>query len=156
MKLENVTKLDGFASASLGPIVITVFDKAGTVDHARAAGMLLARVARMEPNVFIFAVLGPDVGPPDKELRDIMSRELAKAEDRVCSVSQVIEGDGFRAAALRAVLTGMSLMLRLKRIDQVSRSVEKGAAKIAAQTGGRVGAADVVQAVAELRGPAGG
>lgn len=153
MRVEQITRLPGFACGAVGPIAISVWDGPATTTHARAAAALLASVHRAEKSMLVLAVLGPNNPPPDGEVRDIIAQQVTKCEDRIRAVSQVIEGQGFRAATIRAVLTGMSLVLRTKRPEKVCNTVEEAASFLAPHTQGRVSAFDITRAVAELREP---
>jgi hypothetical protein len=151
MKLEHVATSTGFAAGGLGPLAVSIWEGISTPEKARAAASLLARMANTEPSLLVLAVLGPDVPPPDGEVREILTRQLRESGDRVCAMANVIEGRGFRAATVRAVLTGMSLVLRTQRPDRVCDSVEEGASFLASLSDGRLTASDVIQAVTQLR-----
>jgi hypothetical protein len=153
MRLEQVTRLPGFACGVVGPLALSVWDGVATPVHARAAASLLASLAKTEKGMLVMAVLGPNNPPPDGEVRDILAQELTKCDDRIRAVAQTIEGQGFRAATLRAVLTGMSLVLRTKRPEKVCSSVEEAAQFLAPHSQGRISAYDIERAVVELREP---
>lgn len=149
--MENVAKSAGFATAAFGPLALSVWDSIPTPSQARSAATLLATLAKTEKNILVMAVLGANVPPPDGEVREILSQQLAKIDDRVRAVANVIEGQGFRAATVRAVLTGMSLVLRTKRPEKVCNSVEEAGLFVASHSDRRLTMTDVTRAVADLR-----
>ena len=55
-------------------------------------------------------VIRSDVQPPTEEARDYIKTELARSSMR--AAAQVVEGTGFRGAAMRAVLTTLQMLAR--------------------------------------------
>jgi hypothetical protein len=151
MKGEHVATSTGFATGGFGPLAVSIWEGVPTPAKAQSAASLLATMAKTEPNLLVLAVLGPSASPPDGEVREILTRQLTESGDRVRAVVNVIEGRGFRAATVRAVLTGMALALRAQRPDLVCDSVEEGGRVLASLSDGRLTPSDVSQAVTELR-----
>jgi hypothetical protein len=77
---------------------------------------------------------------------------MAALGDKARAVVQVVEGQGFRAAAIRGVLIGMGLVIRPKHPEKVCQTVGEGAQFLCQYSDGRLLPHDVVRAVAELRG----
>jgi hypothetical protein len=61
-------------------------------------------------------VIEPTCKPPDDELRRASADMIANNEARLRCVAVVIEGDGFRAAIARSVLSGMVLLFPNRRV----------------------------------------
>lgn len=152
MKLENVTRVRGFASASFGPLAISIWDTTARVDDARIAADLLTTVSRRDSPILVLAVLGPETPPPDGPVRDMLAKRLTElGEKKISCVANVVEGQGFRAAALRGVLIGMAAIIRPKYPQVTCASVPEGSQVIAENSGGRLMATAVGQAILALR-----
>jgi hypothetical protein len=151
MEIQLVGKSVGFAAGSYGPIALSVWNGPSTPEHARQAAALLAAVARAEDKILMMAVLGPEVPPPDAAVREILSEQIQKIEKQILATANVIEGQGFRAATIRAVITGMGLVIRPPYPQKVFARVEQGAAFLAENSQGRLSASNVVRAVHDLR-----
>ncbi len=152
MSLENVTRLDGFAAGSVGPLAITTWDGVPTLEHARAAVSTLDRVRTKEKIVLIMAVVGANTPPPDAEVRNLVGQAMTAVGDKMRAAVQVVEGQGFRAAAIRGVLIGMGLLIRAKHPEKVCQTVAEAAQFLAQHSEGRLQPTDIVRAVTELRG----
>lgn len=151
MRVSSVVSAPGFNAGLVGPLHISVWDAAVTTEHARNAATLLTTLAKSEPRVLVLAVLGPNTPPPDGAVRDIFASEFARLGNRVMAVANVIEGQGFRAAAMRAVVTGLTLVVRANHPQKACATVEEGSLWIAEQSEGAVTASDITRAVLQLR-----
>jgi len=152
MRLESVVNGPGFASGLYGPLHLSVWDTAATVDQARKAAANLAALGRGEDRILMMAVLGPSCPPPDNAVRDIFAAELNRLSGRITAVANIIEGQGFRAAAMRAVLTGLTLVLRSQQQEQKAcATVEEGSQFLAGHSQGRLTAPEISRAVILLR-----
>lgn len=151
MKLESVISGPGFASGVYGPVLISVWDSAATVEQARSASSLLAALGRTEDHILMMAVLGPSCPPPDNAVRDIFAAEINRLGGRITAVANIVEGQGFRAAAMRAVLTGLTLVIRSSQQQRACATVDEGAHFLAEHSQGRLTAAAISRAVIQLR-----
>jgi hypothetical protein len=71
----------------------------------------LAQVVRNHPEGAAFlCVIEPTAKPPDDALRKASNRMIADHGDALKCVAVVIEGEGFRAAITRGVISGMALL----------------------------------------------
>lgn len=154
MKLENVTRTQGFASGSFGPLAISIWDAPPRQVDARTAAELLSTLAKREPRMLVLAVLGPDTPPPESAVRDTLARKLADVGAKVRGVANVVEGQGFRSATMRAVLTGMALVIRPTYPQVACASILEGSRFVAEHSELRLDASAVAAAVRELRLPA--
>jgi hypothetical protein len=75
----------------------------------------------------LLTVVQASAPPPDPTQRQAIADVLRGASDYVKSSAVVIEGDGFRSAFVRGVVTGLTLLARQKFPHQV-RSMTNAAA----------------------------
>jgi hypothetical protein len=98
-------------------------------------------------------VIRSDVPPPNEEARAYIKRELSRSS--MLAAAQVVEGTGFRGAAMRSVLTMIQLAIRPPYAMKIFDSVKTGAVWLAAELELRAGAAPhgelLAQAVSELQ-----
>lgn len=151
MKLESVISTPGFASGVYGPLLVSIWDTAATVDQARSAASMLAALGRTEDQILMMAVLGPSCPPPDNAVRDIFAAEINRLSGRIAAVANIVEGQGFRAAAMRAVLTGLALVIRSPQLQKACPTVDDGAHFLADHSHGRLTASAISRTVIQLR-----
>lgn len=153
MDVVNLVRVDGFGCGSVGPLAISVWDEPPTERHARHAAELLSEVGARHSGVLVLAVVGESTPPPNNEVREIlgvaMSR-LVKA-GKVLAASQVVEGQGFRAAAIRGVLIGMGIVIRPQHPEKVFATVLEAATFLAEKSDGQVSSRDIIRAVDAIR-----
>jgi hypothetical protein len=70
-------------------------------------------------------VINSDCKPPSEEARTYIRNELANSS--MVAAGQVVEGTGFRGAAMRAVLSVMQLAARTRYPMEIFSGVEEGA-----------------------------
>jgi hypothetical protein len=73
---------------------------------------LAAVVARHPNSAGFLIVIEPTATPPDDQLRRESTQMLQSHGDRLKCVGCVVEGEGFKAAITRGVLSGMVLLMR--------------------------------------------
>lgn len=151
MELKSVTSAPGFRAGLFGPLHISIWDTQVVPEHARSAAALLAQLGRVEDRALVLAVLGPNTPPPDGIVRDIFASEFSRLGPRVVAVANVIEGQGFRAAAMRAVVTGLALVIQAGPRQKACMTLEEGAMFIAERSEGRLQADAVRRAALGLR-----
>lgn len=110
--LADAEGSDGFRCTALGPLVIAVFDRASNPQAAEAMGRILAQTARANPTLAILTVVGPECTVPDATVRNRLTSEVKNIQKQLLAAVTVIEGSGFRTAAVRAAVTGMTLLLK--------------------------------------------
>jgi hypothetical protein len=103
---------DGFAATAFGPLVITVFDRASNAQNAEAMARIMTQAARANPGVAILTVVGPNCKVPDSSVRNRLTSQVKTIQKQLLAAVTVIEGSGFRTAAVRGVVTGMTLVLK--------------------------------------------
>ncbi|WP_394829254.1 hypothetical protein [Pendulispora albinea] len=106
---------DGLAVAQLGRLCVVIWR--GDVTHARferqKAG--LAHIARSQPEgVGFLCIIEPSAKPPDETLRRASIEMVVGQGNHLRCTAAVIEGEGFKAAITRSVLSGMLLLFSRK------------------------------------------
>lgn len=98
-------------------------------------------------------VVNSDCPPPDEAARNVIRAELARTS--MLAAAQVVEGTGFRGAAMRAVLSVLQLALRPPFPMQITGNLNEGASwlckELAARAGRAPDATSVIQAVRECQ-----
>lgn len=148
LKLQVGERDSGFACGSYGPLALSLWDRAATVEDARAAATLLRTMFTTKSDVLVLAVLGPDTPPPGNDIREIISKALQEIRPKLRGSATVVEGQGFRAAALRAAMLGMSMIVRS---DHKSFATVTEAAAFLSPLSDELSTNDVVRAVSQLR-----
>ena len=115
---------------------------------------LEALAARCACSTGALLVINSDCPPPNEEARRYIRAELARSS--MVAAAQIVEGTGFRGAAMRAVLSMVQLASRAPYPMAVFGNVPEGASWLTAELAKRAGIApdpaDVVKAVIECRG----
>lgn len=98
------------------------------VTSARAQmDALLAHVRSRKDKVGLLTILDAGLPLPDEATRTVISDSVRSIEAHVTRQSMVIEGSGFGASAIRAMIAGMSLVVRapypIKVFDNVASAV---------------------------------
>ena len=151
-ELRWLSVTPGLASAAFGPLAISVWTSAPTLEHASTAATLLASLGKVQPKLLVLAVLGPNTPPPDGAVREILAHQLTRLGAQIAAVANVVEGQGFRAATMRAVLTGMVLVIRPTYPQRACATIEEAAGFLAERSDTRLDAPGIVRAVQKLRG----
>jgi hypothetical protein len=151
MKLELVHRSPGFASGAYGPLAISVWDDAPSREHAMNAASLLDSVARAHKEVLLLAVVGPDCPPPESAVREILAAELRRLSKQIVASANLVEGQGFRAAALRSVLTGMALLVRPPYPQKICATMTEASEFLVGYSGGQLTTSVIARSVDELR-----
>jgi len=98
-------------------------------------------------------VINSDCKPPSDEARTYIRTELANSS--MVAAAQVVEGTGFRGAAMRAVLSVLQLASRTRYPMEIFSGVDEGARWLCSELRTRLGRAPepllLVNAVRTLR-----
>ena len=151
MELQFVRKSPGFAVGAFGPLVVSVWDASPSEEHVRHAGSVLTTVARVEKKMLVMAVVGRDTPPPDAIVRDLLAKDMARVGPNIAGMAQVIEGLGFRAATMRAVLTGMGFVIKPGYPQKVCPTVDEASEFLFSHAENRLTAQNIARAVRQLR-----
>ncbi|WP_394839131.1 hypothetical protein LVJ94_19780 [Pendulispora rubella] len=113
--VQILHRTGGMAIAQFGRLCVVVWRDAvtqPTFDLQRAG---LDQVVRNHPDGAGFlCVIEPSTRPPDDALRRASAQMVMSHGDHLKCTGVVIEGEGFRAAITRGVLSGMALLLSRK------------------------------------------
>lgn len=105
-----VTKTHDYAIASLNEIVAIVWLHETTLEGIQSSNALVAEVARHYPRGIALLTIISEVAPmPSSEARKALA-ELMSTPRRIRCSAVIMEGTGFRAAAVRSVVTGLTLL----------------------------------------------
>lgn len=98
----------------------------------------------------LLIILEPQVGLPDNDTRKVLTEGTQGYGPNLQRISTVVEGQGFAASAVRAVLTGMTMVLRGAYPTRIVGSVAEVAPWLAEPLPGH-DPAELVAVVAALR-----
>ena len=149
MEIKRISITPGFSLGSLGPLAISVWESDPRVEDALQAVQLLRNLAQTHPRIQVLAVLGADCRLPREQVREILGEGPKSLGSQVAAVAHVIEGEGFRGAALRGVLTGMGMVIRARYPQEAFRDIPSAAVFLARE--GDLRAPSIVRGVAALR-----
>lgn len=131
-------------------LFVSITDGTPTMAGSRADANWARRGMSKSPrSVGCVVVLGPSTTPPPADVRGEIPKLLLEIVPGVAGLAMVIEGDGFRVAALRAVFTGFLLLRRLPYEASVFGSVRDALGWIGPKVG--VDPADAAQQIEALR-----
>jgi hypothetical protein len=147
--LTGAKRNGGFCAAALGPLAIAIFDRATTEQDAEAVARLLAQMARAHPSIAMLSVVGSDCTLPDAKVRNRLTSEVKNIQKQLIAAVTVIEGSGFRAAAMRGAVTGMTLLLRASYPAKTFATVRDAAEFLAGIA--PLDAKDITNAIEQLR-----
>lgn len=153
--LANVHRSDAYVGGSYGPLAIALWEDRGTFEHARHAASLLEKLTTQHDVIYAIAVLGPKVPPPESDVREAIGSVVRKLGTKIGAIANVVEGQGFRASAMRSVLTGMVLFTRRSHAQTVCSDVQEACRFLSEQSDGALQVAAMVEAIRSLRGTAG-
>ncbi len=109
---EHVVQVDeGFVTGELGNIAVTIWRESVTRPRVDAQAVALSSVASRSPGACGYlCIIEPSCSPPDAEMRRALAAMLREQGPRLSVLAGVVEGDGFRAAATRTVLSALGLL----------------------------------------------
>jgi hypothetical protein len=108
-----------------------------TLEGVRELEVTFARVAAAQPRKIAFATRiqaeRPDKAAP--EVRTAMAKLLQRYAPQLCATVVIYESGGFRAAALRAIITTINIVSRTEFPSQVHANLQQGVAWLVQQMG---------------------
>ena len=103
----------GYRFVAWEDTAIVVWLEAPTVDAtAQMYSFVTALAAERKASIYILVFIESLATMPDAQARKAMGESMAQTASITKEVVGVIEGEGFRAAAVRAVASGMQLFAR--------------------------------------------
>ncbi len=115
-----------FAVGTCGAVFIVVW-KVDTTAVAMRRVAELFRAADIPEHVGMLTIIDENATMPDSNARRHGAEFLARNGDRIVASAVVHEGSGFKAAAVRAVVTGLSLLARQSFPHRVFPAVQPAA-----------------------------
>jgi hypothetical protein len=100
-----------FALGEWGNLFVPIWLRRTHLFAAQRAIAESRRLIRQYPGgIAMLTVVGPDAGPPDRAATTLLAAHMTSIGAQVLYSAVVFEGVGFRAAFVRAVTTGLSLL----------------------------------------------
>ena len=93
-------------------VLIAVWRKDTRADAVEGVSAVLTELTRRHPDVALLQVIEEGATAPDSDARRALSTMLRQHGGAIRCSAVVYEGDGFRAATLRAVVAGIALLGR--------------------------------------------
>jgi hypothetical protein len=117
-------------------LVVLVWRGETTADRARKATEVLREMAEQRAGgIGIAVVVEPKAPPPEADVRPLFTAAMRECGPRIRGVAYVVPAGGFRGAAVRAAITGLSLVAREPYPTHVFAESERAAAWIAERLG---------------------
>jgi hypothetical protein len=109
---KTLHRSSGMVIAHSGPTCFVIWrgEVTPTTFGLQKAGLTHC-VAEHPEGVAFICIIEPSAKPPSDELRVASTRMIQEQGARLKCVAVVIEGNGFRAAITRGVISGMALLL---------------------------------------------
>jgi hypothetical protein len=85
------------------------------------------QLARYESGLYLMTVIEEGASLPPSEAREAVAIFLRSCAGKIRMSAVVHEGSGFRAAAVRSVVTGLSMLVRLPYPHEIFATVEQAA-----------------------------
>lgn len=125
----QVIKVDtNHCLGSCGPVLVLVWRRESTRSAVMDAMRAVQALRALHPGgLGIIVVVEPTAAPPSGEIRRALAETLGSLGPVVKRSALVHEGTGFRAAAVRAVVTGLSAIAQQPYPHQVFDSVDLAA-----------------------------
>jgi hypothetical protein len=109
-------------------VIIVVYRFETTMSGAAAAQEVFDALAREHRDgAFVLTVVEENAPMPTPEVRAMMARFLATRAPQIILSAVVYEGTGFRAAAVRSLVTGLALVSKLPYRHKVFATVDEAA-----------------------------
>jgi hypothetical protein len=145
---------DNHCMATWRSFVIVIWRKDTTADAVKQLRDLLQKTSTTTQAVCLLTIVEPNAPPPSSDVRDALAGVLGEFGKLIKYSAVAFEGSGFRAAMVRGVVTGLTMLARMPYPHKVFAGVEESARWLcgnASAVGFRETANEVIDAVAELR-----
>jgi hypothetical protein len=101
-----------FAVGKHGPVFIVAWRHETTVEGMKRVASLFSSCRFLPQSAGLFTIIDPDAPLPNNEARDAGAQFMRASSAEIAVSAVVFEGAGFRNAAVRAVVTGLTLLAR--------------------------------------------
>lgn len=109
-----------------------------------------AVASRKDPVAFL-TVVEANADLPDPSARDELAAMFRKLAESVACSALVFEGQGFKAAAVRGITTGVNLVARQPFPHKVFSNVDEAGGWLVKNSSGLVSIGDAVDGIATMR-----
>jgi len=125
----------------------------GVTDEERAlvATSTMRELARTRERFAVVVVVEPAAHPPGSDTRPLFAAAMRACGRQVVGVAYVVPTDGFRGAAIRSAITGLSLLAREAYPTKAFRSIGEAAAWVAPRVSSETSVALLESAVDQVR-----
>jgi hypothetical protein len=136
--------------------VVALWDGAPQLPAVQRFAELLAKQVDARPGGVVYlAQLPATLALPDSQVREAFAKAGRAVSGRIAGIAVTVEGDGFRAAAVRAMVTGIGMMvggrLPLRCFRSLAEAAAWGSVRLAASSAPLGSADEVESAFATLR-----
>jgi hypothetical protein len=136
--LFEVTESDSHhALGATRGLVIAVWRRETRLDALDKLSALIAERAEQDSSLALLQVVESNAVPPESAVRAALSALLRRHDQQLSCSAVVFEGEGFRAAALRGVVTAIGLLSRPRFPHEVFATPLAGIQWIAKQHASR-------------------
>jgi hypothetical protein len=134
-------------------ILVLIDDGRSTADdYARFTALARRLRAKYAYGIGVLTVVPVNAKPPSDKARQAINEALLQSEAALRCVCWLVEGDGFHAAMVRAVLTGIRVFGKRAYPTQVVTSLEQALGwMLPYLQGGKARLPEVSQGVAHIR-----
>lgn len=146
-----------FCLATWGPVFICVWRHETTMDGVHALTQRFADFSHGAAHgAGLLTIVEANAPVPEGHVRDSLAGFMKKGAGTIRSSAVVHEGSGFRAAAVRGVVTGLTLLARQPFPHRVFATADEGCRWLASSLretapGAPIDAEQLVDVVRELR-----
>lgn len=151
--IQVVDNTDDHAIAVWRDVVVILWKRETTLDGVAATGRGVKAALKGSPEgAALMTIVEAGAAMPPAEARDALARQLAEHGEHIRCSAVVYEGAGFRAAAVRSVVTGLSLLAKQPFPHKVFATVNAASAWMAGLLPqGGLPTRDLVQAISDVR-----
>ncbi|MBL8684795.1 MAG: hypothetical protein JNK05_36805 [Myxococcales bacterium] len=136
-------------------VLVLWWRQAPTLPAVQRISETIERVTRhRSSNTRMLVVTSATMKAPDSEAREAMMASNRRTASKMAAVALAIEGEGFGAAAVRAVISGMYLVLKPPHPLKTHSDIATAARWLLEQTSdapASISASELVSAVAQAR-----
>jgi hypothetical protein len=145
---------DNHCIATWRGFVIIIWRRETTAQGVADLRQALQRLGPTSTGVGLLTIIEPNAPPPTSEVRDGLAAVLGEFGKLIKFSAVAFEGSGFRAAMVRGVVTGLTMLARMPYPHKVFAGVNEATQWLIPslqRIGWRDSAFELTEAVAELR-----
>ncbi len=152
-RIANRIDTKDYCFASLQNLLIAIWIRDTTLAGLEVHEQLSEKLAQQYPGGGgLLTIVPAEASLPSGEVREAIAKGLRKFSGFTRVAALAFEGSGFRAAAVRGIVTGITLLSRHTFPSKVFGSLEEASAWLAPQLPSpRLTGQEIVEAVGQLR-----